>query len=109
MLGTLGKFCIDSSLPLTVFSATTSLALFLLEFLEEVFCAGLAATSVTPSGPSAGLEGFDEDCRLCCGRWAYETACAEAALGAAVQTIVAGCAVKAARRTEEENILYCKI
>lgn len=54
MLGTLGRFNKDGSLPFTVALAATSLAFFLL----TLGTGGL-------SDPSAGLEGFEEDSR----RW----------------------------------------
>lgn len=71
VLGTQGRFCIDSSLPFPL--DAESLVFFLLA-REDFFSpsgrawAAAAATpwpSVTPFEPSAGLEGFEEEYR----RW----------------------------------------
>jgi hypothetical protein len=81
VLGTLGRWSIDSSLPFTA-ELATSFAFFVLGcdfcspsnagfdvfvFLTALAFAGAAGTvcpSVTPFEPSAGLEGFDEENRL---------------------------------------------
>jgi hypothetical protein len=81
VLGTLGRWSIDSSLPFTVELTATSFAFFVLacDFcspsnlgfdafvllcdLVFVGAAGTVCPSATPFEPSAGLEGFDEENR----------------------------------------------
>lgn len=106
VLGTLGRFCIDSSLPFTVQSDATSCGDFRFEFL--VLRAGVAATawpSDTPLDPSDGLE---DELRRCC--VLYDKVCAAATRGAMQATLFttgSGCTVKAALRKDEWNIMCC--
>lgn len=82
VLGTLGRWGINSSLPFTVEFAATSFAFFVLacDFCSPsilgfdalallcdfgfVGAAGTVCPSATPFEPSAGLEGFEEENRL---------------------------------------------
>jgi hypothetical protein len=76
VLGTLGRCSIDWSLLFTVEFAETYFAFFLLDLVLSTFSTppeppfdfdGAAATASLSAiflGPSAGLEGFEEDRRL---------------------------------------------
>lgn len=111
VLGTLGRFCIASSLPFTVQLAATSFTFRLLVRVDDFFllsglvCAGAAGTawpSAMPLEPSAGLEGFEED-HLLWWHW-YESAVAHGIAVEREDMIGIGGVVKAARHIEDENM-----
>ena len=105
VLGTHGRFCPDSLLPFEPESPPSSFFAFLppLVFFSEpdLACAGAGVTgSEIPS--AGGLEGFDDENRLW---WVWqEKAWVVAAIWEMEAAIGGVGAVRATRRTEEENM-----